>query len=165
MSVDRQTVSKVDVSVFFAELAMLAGLAVAGWRLGIDGPMAVAVAVAFPLVAAVIWGLWLAPRATRRLRYPDGLIVKLTLVIIAAGLLARSGAVVWAVAIFLVVGSLFSLGEMSHRPDRKAVERRQVRDHTRRARSTHAPQGTSAVDDPCSAVHRSEGNGEVDPGR
>jgi hypothetical protein len=48
---------------FAAELASLAALAAAGWSL--PGPTALRLlaAVAFPLLAAVLWGLFAAPRA------------------------------------------------------------------------------------------------------
>jgi len=50
---------------FTCELAMLA--AFAWWGVHAGG---VAVAIAAPLVAGIVWGLWIAPRARRRLRDP-----------------------------------------------------------------------------------------------
>ena len=51
---------------FLAELAALAALAYGGWR--IPGPtgLRVVLAVAAPTGAAVLWGLFAAPRAPRR---------------------------------------------------------------------------------------------------
>jgi hypothetical protein len=45
---------------FLLELAALAGLAVAGWRLA-TGPLAIVLAVMLPLVAAVCWGVFAVP--------------------------------------------------------------------------------------------------------
>jgi hypothetical protein len=48
---------------FAAELASLAALAVAGWALAAPIPLRVLAALGFPLVAAVLWGLFAAPRS------------------------------------------------------------------------------------------------------
>jgi hypothetical protein len=48
---------------FAAELASLAALAVAGWSLPAPAPVRLLAAIGFPLVAAVLWGLFAAPRA------------------------------------------------------------------------------------------------------
>ena len=48
---------------FAAELASLAALAVAGWSLPGSTALRVLAAVGFPLVAAVLWGLFAAPRS------------------------------------------------------------------------------------------------------
>jgi hypothetical protein len=48
---------------FAAELASLAALAVAGWSLPAPTPVRLLAAIGFPLVAAVLWGLFAAPRS------------------------------------------------------------------------------------------------------
>jgi multidrug transporter EmrE-like cation transporter len=48
---------------FAAELASLAALAVAGWSLPAPTAVRVLAAIGFPLVAAVLWGLFAAPRS------------------------------------------------------------------------------------------------------
>jgi len=48
------------VTRFLLELAMLAALAVAGWRLGADGWRLVA-AIGLPLLAAALWGVFRVP--------------------------------------------------------------------------------------------------------
>jgi Protein of unknown function (DUF2568) len=108
---DPASVGIVEVFVFLAELVLLAVLAVAGARIGDGALAAVSLGVALPLIAAVLWGLLLAPRATRRLPYPARLVVKLALVAAASTLLAVSGAVVWSVAFLVMASALFSLGE------------------------------------------------------
>jgi hypothetical protein len=74
---------------FLLELCLLAALAVVGWRLA--GPVALQalLAVLLPIVAATLWGLWVAPRASRRLADPARLGVEAGLFAVAsAGLVA-----------------------------------------------------------------------------
>ena len=61
-------VHSTDVLVFIVELARLAVLATAGARLGSQAT-AITLAVILPLVAAIMRGLYLPPRASRRLPY------------------------------------------------------------------------------------------------
>lgn len=114
----RHAVSVVDVFVFVAELLMLSAFGIAGARLGPDARTAVFLAIALPLTAAVVWGRWLAPRASRGLPYPGSLAAKLLLVTASAALLALSGDLVWAALFLVATGSVFTLGEGSHRSDR-----------------------------------------------
>jgi hypothetical protein len=48
---------------FLLELAALGVLAWGGWRLGGDGAVRVALAIALPVLAAVLWGAFAAPHA------------------------------------------------------------------------------------------------------
>lgn len=58
-------VAALDLAVFVAELALLAALAVAGYRLG-SGGGAVVLAIVLPVVAALLWaGTWLRGPAAR----------------------------------------------------------------------------------------------------
>jgi hypothetical protein len=84
------------------ELAALAVLGWGGWQLG--GPTAVRVllAVALPVVAAVLWGLFAAPRA-RSQSAPARLVVQVLVFGAAAVLLARYAAPVWGVAFAVLV--------------------------------------------------------------
>src|SRR4051812_50097810 len=50
---------------FVSELAALAALAVWGWSASGSTPVRIVLAVGMPLVAAVLWGLFAAPNATR----------------------------------------------------------------------------------------------------
>ena len=75
---------------FLAELGMLVCLGIGGWQLGDSLLASVLLGVVLPLVAAVVWGRWVAPRASRRLRDPARLGVEVTL--FAAALLAVMGA-------------------------------------------------------------------------
>lgn len=49
-----------DVFIFFAELAMLAALGVAGARIGASTVVSVLLAIALPVTAAIVWARWLA---------------------------------------------------------------------------------------------------------
>ena len=69
-------------------------------------------AFALPLVAAVLWGLLLAPRAARRLRHPARLIVKVVLLAAAAAALAVSGEVLWASGFLVVTAAVTIAGEL-----------------------------------------------------
>jgi len=55
-----------DVVAFLVELAVLALLALAGARAEAPTALRVVLAVALPLIAAALWGLFAAPRATIR---------------------------------------------------------------------------------------------------
>jgi Protein of unknown function (DUF2568) len=110
-----QDVGILQAAVFLDELVLLAALAVAGARL-VDGALGrIALAVAFPLVAAVIWGRWLAPRARGRLAHPGRLVVKLALIAAASALLIAADLAPFGVVFFLVSAALFTAGEFSER--------------------------------------------------
>ena len=91
-----------DVVAFLVELAVLTVLARAGAR--VDGPtlLRVALAVALPAVAALLWGLFAAPRAPVR-SVPLQLATKVLVLGagVAAGFLVLS--LPWAVAFTVVV--------------------------------------------------------------
>jgi hypothetical protein len=59
---------------FLLEICALAALAYAGWQ--VPGPvwLRILVVVALPLVAAVVWGQWVAPKARRPLPDPQRLV-------------------------------------------------------------------------------------------
>ena len=91
-----------DVVAFLVEIAVLILLAWAGAQ--VDGPtvLRVALAVALPVVAAVLWGLFAAPRA-RIHSVPLQLATKVLVLGagVAAGYLVLPTA--WAVAFMVVV--------------------------------------------------------------
>jgi hypothetical protein len=63
VALDR-TVLAVNLGVaFFLELGALAALALLGSRIGGGGAASVVLAVAFPLAAAVLWGMFAAPKS------------------------------------------------------------------------------------------------------
>ena len=67
------------VLAFVAEVAMLVGLGVGGWHLTDTTALSLALAVLLPGAAAVVWSLWCAPRAARRLSRPRRWAVKVSL--------------------------------------------------------------------------------------
>ena len=69
---------------FVTELALLAALAVTGWRLGDGMLLQVVLAVLLPLVAVAVWGRLVAPRASGRLADPARLVVEAALFTVSA---------------------------------------------------------------------------------
>jgi hypothetical protein len=109
--------------VFLTELLLLVVLAVAGARLGNGGVGSVLLDVGLPVAAAVLWGLLLAPRGTRRLQHPQRLVVKVALVAAAATMLGLTDAVVWAIIFGAFAASVFALGEVTtNRATRKHMD-------------------------------------------
>jgi uncharacterized protein DUF2568 len=84
---------------FALELCMLVALGIWGFSENF------VLGVATPLAAAVVWGLWIAPKATRRLRDPARLVVELMLFGAAGAALAAAGHAV-AAAVFLAAVAL-----------------------------------------------------------
>ena len=64
---------------FLLELAMLVALGWVGGEIGSSWVVRVLLAIAFPLVAAAVWGVFIAPKAQRRLTDPAKLLVELML--------------------------------------------------------------------------------------
>ena len=64
---------------FLTELVLLGGLALAGSQLGGGVLPAIVDAVLLPAAAAAIWGLFIAPRARRRLPEPARFLVEFVL--------------------------------------------------------------------------------------
>lgn len=118
MAVDRaDRPSALDIAMFVDELLLLAVFAVAGGRLGGPDAGRVALAVLFPVAAGVVWGMWLAPRAARRLSSPARTAAKIALFTIASVLLAATGALLWAVLFWAVSVVLLVTAEVSTRRD------------------------------------------------
>jgi hypothetical protein len=112
---DVHHVRPLQAAVFIAELALLAVLAIAGADLAGGTAARIALAVLFPLIAAVLWALRLAPRARRRLAYPARLIAKLALVAVAAALLIAAGRTALATNFYVISALLLTAGELSER--------------------------------------------------
>ena len=86
---------------FGLELAALAALAYWGFTTG-PGVLAWVLGLGAPLVMVVVWGLWMAPTAARRLPDPGRMVAQLGIFGIAALALAVAGQPGWA-AIFAVL--------------------------------------------------------------
>ncbi|MEU0530369.1 YrdB family protein [Amycolatopsis tolypomycina] len=84
---------------FLTELALLGGLALAGTQLGSGVVLAIVDAVLLPLGAAVLWGLFVAPRARRRLPEPARFLLEFALFAVTGVVLALVGWLVVGLAI------------------------------------------------------------------
>jgi hypothetical protein len=91
-----------EILQFVLELSALAALA--WWGSTID-PTAVGVllAIASPALAATVWGIWAAPRSSRRLAGAARIAVELLVFGSAAAALAAGGAPVLALVFAVVV--------------------------------------------------------------
>jgi hypothetical protein len=87
---------------FGTELALLAVLAVAGASVSAPVAVRVVLAVTGPVVAAVLWGMVISPKARWRPSDPLRIAIEIVLFLVAAVLLALAGyavlAVIFAVA-------------------------------------------------------------------
>ena len=72
-------VGVLDVVAFVAELFLLVGLVVGGWQLSGTTAVSLLLAVLLPTAAAVVWGVWCAPRSAHRLPRLRRWAVKVTL--------------------------------------------------------------------------------------
>lgn len=113
-SAERQTVPGfVDVVAFGCELALLGVLAVAGW--GLFGPLAarIGLAVALPVAAGGLWGVWMAPTSRRRLADPARLVAQVVLFWVTAALAAAAGLWVLGLAFAVTATAVFALTRRS----------------------------------------------------
>ncbi len=99
---------------FLLELAALAGLADWGLQIG-SGPVRIVPAIAAVAAAAVVWGLWCAPRSQRRLPQPGRTVVEAAVFGLGAVGFAAAGhtsaAVVFAVLAVANWVLLFAWGQ------------------------------------------------------
>lgn len=95
--------------VFLAELGMYVGYAVLGWSLA-GGALGVLLAVALPVTVAVMWGLFLSPKAMRSMPPAPTVVVRLTLML--GGALGAWVAGFWwlglVVAVLAVMGTVLA---------------------------------------------------------
>jgi predicted benzoate:H+ symporter BenE len=83
---------------FLLELCALAALAV-GFASIASAPLNVVLAIAAPLVAAIVWGRYAAPKSSRRLATTPRLAVEMAVFAAACAALVAAGAYVWAAAL------------------------------------------------------------------
>ncbi len=76
---------------FLLELCALIAYAFSGWQLGNGTVYKVALAVGLPIIAALVWGLFGAPAASRRLQDPFRLVLEILVFGGAVLALARAG--------------------------------------------------------------------------
>lgn len=100
-----QIVRGLNAGISFAlELAMLAAFAYWGFTIG-DGWVAWALAIALPLLGAVVWGMFFAPRSERRLGLWPGALLSWVLFLLGAAALWATGQSALAIALALVASA------------------------------------------------------------
>jgi hypothetical protein len=91
-----------ETVAFLSELMLLGTLGVVGWRLGTGGLSSIALAALCPALGTLIWAVWIAPKASRRLEDPLRLIAQITLFLVTGVLAAITGLVVWGIVLAAV---------------------------------------------------------------
>lgn len=89
---------------FALELAMLAALAVWGYGASDAGWVKWALALGAPALVAGLWGLWLAPKAARRLPLLPGVGLSLGLFLLSAAALYAAHQPAWAIVLAAAAG-------------------------------------------------------------
>ncbi|MBE8517678.1 YrdB family protein [Amycolatopsis sp. H6(2020)] len=84
---------------FLTELMLLGGLALAGTQLGGGVALAIVDAVLLPVAAAALWGLFVAPRARRRLPEPARFLLEFALFAVTGVVLALVGWLVTGIVV------------------------------------------------------------------
>ncbi len=95
---------------FLLELCLLAALAYWGAQTGVGLLMQLVLGIGVPLLAAVIWGVFLAPRSSRRVTGVLYIVLKLILFGIAVLALAVTGQPTLAISFAVVVVINVALG-------------------------------------------------------
>jgi hypothetical protein len=96
---------------FLLELCMLAAFAYWAFMAG-DGFLAmIMLGIGVPLLVAVVWGVWLAPKSTRKLGEPYNFIVKVVLIALSIIALFVAGQTMLAIifAVVLVINRILLL--------------------------------------------------------
>lgn len=93
---------------FLLELAMLAALATWGFTVGAGWPLKLLLGAGGPVLAAAVWGVWLAPRSPRRLPAAGMILLEVVLFGLAAAGLATTGHRLLAV----VLAGLYALNRV-----------------------------------------------------
>lgn len=107
-----EAVTPLLAAVFFCELAMLAGLAFVGATLVSGAAASIALAVTLPLVVALLWGMLLAPRASRRLPDIPRVVLKVVLFFGTGVALAAVGYLIAGIALAVIAGVCVVAGEV-----------------------------------------------------
>jgi len=101
-------VGVIGALAFLCELAMIALLAVAGWRLGTSTWASIGLAVAFDAVAIGIWARWMAPTSAHRLRRGPRLAAQAALFVAVGAVCVFAGLTAWGVAFAVVATGVFA---------------------------------------------------------
>ena len=101
-------VGVIGVLAFLCELAMIALLAVAGWRLGSSTWASIGLAVGFCVLAVGIWARWMAPTSAHRLRRGPRVAAQAALFVAVAAVCIFAGLAAWGVAFALMATGVFA---------------------------------------------------------
>jgi hypothetical protein len=101
-------VGTLGVLAFVCELAMIALLAAAGWRIGTGTGTRLALAIGLPAVAVVIWARWMAPASAHRLRHRPRLAAQTALFVAVGSVCVYAGLTVGGVAFAVVATAVFA---------------------------------------------------------
>lgn len=105
---DEYTLKRLNAAFrFVLEMLALVALFLLGLGLSDSFIIQLTLAVALPLLAMIVWGAFVAPKATRRLEDPARLVVESGVWL--AGALAFGLAVSWIVAILFALAVIISL--------------------------------------------------------
>jgi hypothetical protein len=107
-----------ETVAFLSELMLLGTLGVVGWRLGTGGLISIALAALYPALGALIWALWVAPKAAHRLRDPWRLVAQITLFLVTGVLAVITDLVGWGIVLAAVGISAFVAARLLARPSR-----------------------------------------------
>jgi len=102
------SVGALDVLAFLAEVVLLGAAAFVGWVLGDSVLASVLLAVALPVLIAVVWGRWLAPRSPRRISALGRWRVQLALILVIGLLAATAGEMRWFPTLLLAPLAVFA---------------------------------------------------------
>jgi hypothetical protein len=96
---------------FLLELCLLAATGYWGFKTQSTWPMKILLGVGLPVVLAVLWGLFVAPRAVRPLHGPAHFVLELGLLSLGGAALfaADRPALGWAFTIALVVSTILKV--------------------------------------------------------
>lgn len=94
---------------FFLELCALAALGYWGFYVGSGTVAKFALGIGVPLLTAVVWGLFIAPRATVKVPGPVNMALRILVFGLAAVSLAAAGQPTWAWVFGVVVVVNFAL--------------------------------------------------------
>ena len=87
---------------FLLELALILIVAIWAAPLGGHGLVRLVVALAAPLIIVLVWGRWVAPKASARLNDPERFLLEVVLFVIGGVAAGSNWGVVWGV-LFTVV--------------------------------------------------------------
>ncbi len=119
---NRAGTAVLETLAFVSELAMLVVLVIAGIGLGRTTVLRVVLAIMLPLLAILLWGRWLAPKAKARLADPVRLIAQYLLFVVTGGLAVIAGRASLGIAFAIVALVVFGLSRLGNGVSGRSVD-------------------------------------------